>query len=452
MHDWSRVSSYQDRLMRHTTALLAAAASLLLAISACAADSPPYPRLAGVNNGGPHNYDDPAYQAQLAKLNFSVLGIWVGWETTHDMTMERVVRNIKAINPESKVFLYENSMEVADGTEAAATVFNKVEQMKWWAFPRGGDGEALLSPFGQRESKPNFLVNTTLFTPRDSSGYQQWEWHARWIVQQYFKPNPSIDGFFEDNVFWRPRVDADWNRDGVTDSKNSPQAGQWLREGYRKRFELLHQLMPGKLMIGNVADWGRSNAVLTELDQTLNGGVIEGILGASYSPETWANWTEMMRWYRKTMAAVAEPKLVAFHQQGSPTDYRALRYGLASCLLDNGYFAFSDAAKGYTGVVWFDEYDADLGKAVTPPATTAWQKGVYRRDFENGIALVNPKGNGPVEVTLEQDFRRLSGKQAPSVNSGEVARKVVLQDRDGIILKRLKPVAAPTAPKLVAVH
>jgi hypothetical protein len=362
------------------------------------------------------------------------------------------VRNIKAINPDSKVFIYENSMEVQDNNVAASTVFNKVDQMKWWAFPRGGDGEAMRSPFGQRTNRENYQVNTTLFTPRDSDGYQQWEWHARWVVQNYYKPNPSIDGFFEDNVFWRPRVDADWNRDGVTDSKSSPEAGKWLRQGYQKRFALLHKLMPGKLMIGNVADWGKSNAVLDELDQTLNGGVIEGILGETSSPETWANWTEMMRWYRKTMAAVAAPKLVAFHQVGSATDYKALRYGLASCLLDNGYFAFTDRAKGYSGVAWFDEYDADLGQAVTPPATSAWQKGVYHRDFENGIALVNPKGNGTVEVTLEQDFRRLDGKQDSGVNNGETARKIVLQDRDGIILKRVKSVAAPSAPKLVAVH
>jgi putative glycosyl hydrolase-like family 15 (GHL15) protein len=433
--------------------LAAAAAALLFALPAAAADSsPPFPRLAGVNNGGPHNYDEPAYQQKLAKLNFSVLNIWTGWDKTYGMTMEQVVRNIKAINPNSQVFLYENSMEVQRGNTAASFVFNKNDQMKWWVFPRGGDGEAVLSPFGQRMQRDHYLVNTTLFTPRDKDGYQQWEWHARWIVQQYYKPNPSIDGFFEDNVYWRPRVDADWNRDGVTDSKNSPEAGKWLRQGYQKRFALLHQLMPGKLIIGNVADWGKANADLSGLDQSLNGGVMEGILGSSYSPETWANWTEMMRWYRKTMAAVAAPKLVAFHQVGSPTDYKSLRYGLASCLLDNGYFAFTDPAKGYSGLVWFDEYDADLGQAVTPPATSAWQKGVYRRDFENGIALVNPKGNGTVEVTLEQDFRRLDGKQAPSVNNGETARKIVLQDRDGIILKRIKSVAAPTAPKLVAVH
>jgi hypothetical protein len=445
---------YQDGFMRHITQLLAAAATtLLLAFPAGAVDNkPPYPRLAGVNNGSPHNYDEPAYQAKLAKLNFAVLAIWVGWDQTYGMTMEQVVRNIKAINPNFRAFLYENSMEVSAESAAAAVVFDKVDRMKWWAFPNGTSGEPMLSHFGKQASKPNYQVNTTLFTSRDSSGYQQWEWHARYVVQQFYKPNPSIDGFFEDNVFWRPRVDADWNRDGVTDKASSPEAGRWLREAYRKRFQLFDTLMPGKLMIGNIADWGRSSAVLTELDQTLNGGLMEGMIGADYSVESWASWAEMMRWYRKTMAAVAAPKLVAFHQFGSVTDFKSLRYGLGSCLLDDGYFAFSEKGKGYSGVVWFDEYDARLGQAVVGPSTVAWQKGVYRRDFENGIVLVNPKGNGPVEVTLEEDFRRLSGKQDPVVNNGALTRKVVLQDRDGIILKRVKPVAAPTAPKLVAVR
>ncbi|HET9448604.1 MAG TPA: putative glycoside hydrolase, partial [Steroidobacteraceae bacterium] len=433
--------------MRHITQLLAAAATtLLLAFSAAAAESPPFPRLAGVNNGAPHNYQDPAYQAKLAKLNWSLLAIWVGWGASSDTTMEQVVRNIKAINPNSRVFLYQNSMEVAAGNEAAAPVYEKVDRMKWWAYSRGGAGELLLSPFAKLEGREQYMINNTLFTPRDSAGYQFWEWHARWVVQQFYKPNPSIDGFFEDNTFWRPRVDADWNRDGVIDLQDSPQAGKWLREGYRKRFELFRNLMPGKLMIGNIADWGHSKSVLTELDQTLNGGLIEGIVGASYSVETWASWAEMMKWYRKTMAAVAAPKLVAFHQIGVPTDYKAMRYGLASCLLDNGYYAFTDKAKGYSGVVWFDEYDSKLGQAVMPPATAAWQKGVYRRDFENGIVLVNPKGNGPMEVTLEEDFRRIAGKQDPAVNNGALTRKLVLQDRDGIILKRVKPVAAPPAP------
>jgi hypothetical protein len=125
-----------------------------------------------------------------------------------------------------------------------------------------------------------------------------------------------------------------------------------------------------------------------------------------------------------------------------------MRYGLASCLLDDAYYAFN--SNGYSGVDLFDEYDADLGQAVSPPALVPWQKGVYRRDFENGIALVNPRGNGPVEVELEAEFKRIAGKQAPAVNNGQTTRKVQLKDRDGIILLRTK--GLPIAPKLIAVH
>ena len=87
-----------------------------------------------------------------------------------------------------------------------------------------------------------------------------------------------------------------------------------------------------------------------------------------------------------------------------------------------------------------------------PRRPTAWQNGVYRRDFENGIALVNPKATARVEVTLEEDFKRIAGKQAPAVNNGQLTRKVQLNDRDGIILLRLQAAARPSAPKLVGVH
>jgi hypothetical protein len=431
---------------------VAGCAAMLLASGALAADKPPFPRLAGVNIGGPHNYDDPAYQAKLAKLEFAVINYYPGWDNTHDMTMEQVVRNIKALNPNTKIFLYQISMEGDDNSGTFAPIKAKIDDMHWWAYPTGTSGTRILSPYGVAENKAVHVINTTLFTPRDSSGFQYWEWHTRWIVQKYAKPNPSIAGIYEDAVFWKPRTDADWNRDGVTDLKSNATAAKWLREGYRQRFALMHELMPGKYVIGNIADWGYKAAVLTELDQTLQGGIIEGIVGTSYAPEKWASWSEMMSWYRKTMAAIAPPKLVAFNQHGDKADYQALRYGLASCLLDDGYFSFTDKAQRYTGLVWFDEYDAKLGQATQAPPTAAWQNGVYRRNFENGIALVNPRGNGPREVTLEEDFKRIAGKQAPAVNNGQVTRKVQLNDRDGIILLRLKPTPLPSAPKLVGVR
>jgi hypothetical protein len=125
--------------------------------------------------------------------------------------------------------------------------------------------------------------------------------------------------------------------------------------------------------------------------------------------------------------------------------------------MDNGYYEYSLAANPYSGTFWFDEFNVKLGNATTGPALTAWQKGVFRRDFDNGIALVNPKGNGQQTVQLETNFTRVSGSQDPTTNNGQVTKSVTLNDSDGIILLRIQtapppPAAAPLPPGSVIVQ
>ena len=79
---------------------------------------------------------------------------------------------------------------------------------------------------------------------------------------------------------------------------------------------------------------------------------------------------------------------------------------------------------------------------------TVWQNGVWRRDFANGIALVNPKGNGPQTVTLETTYKHFSGTQDPSVNNGQSVTSVTLNDRDGVILLRTTQQPVPDPPTL----
>ena len=152
----------------------------------------------------------------------------------------------------------------------------------------------------------------------------------------------------------------------------------------------------------------------------------------------------MMEMYRTHFGNVAVPNLVLFHAHGEATQYSLMRYGLTSCLMDNGFYVYTPA--NYSNVYWFDEFNADLGKAVTSPQTSPWKNGVYRRDFENGIALVNPKGNGRRTVTLEPGFRRIAGKQDPVHNNGQPVTTITLDERDGIILVRETPLAAPVVP------
>lgn len=417
--------------------------AIFISGAASAYTSPPFPRLA-VNWVSNQKYGDPAIQAQLAHGDIAVICTWPGW-TSYGTGVEPVLKGIKTINPNILVFEYIKNNEI-DGTKATSAygaLFDKLGAMNWYLYPSGGSGTPVPASWPGATS-----INNTQFTPRDSNGDNWLSWFAKWAVNTLYVPNPSYDGFVVDNVFTQPRATGDWNRDGITDSMSSPQAGQWQRQGYASFFGTLHSLMPGKFQIGNIGDWVAPNAVLTEYQGNLDGGVMEGMIGHSWSIETWGGWHAMMKGYRQVMAALGGPKLAIFAQVGDPTDYQAFRYGFTSTLMDDGYYSFNSINADSAGFPMFDEYNYQhkLGAAISSPPTTAWQNGVYRRDFTNGIALVNPKGNGAQTVTLEANYTRITGTQAPSVNSGQTTRTLTLQDRDGIILMRNNPVTAPVVP------
>jgi hypothetical protein len=56
---------------------------------------PSFPRLMGMNIGA-KNYDDPAYQSQLARLDVVILGFYKGWKPGYGMA--KVVRNLKELS------------------------------------------------------------------------------------------------------------------------------------------------------------------------------------------------------------------------------------------------------------------------------------------------------------------------------------------------------------------
>jgi len=422
-----------------------------LGLSAHAATDGSFPRLGAYDIGGPQNYDNSTVQKNLAKLDVVVLNVWPGWSNGRSMSMQQVVNNIKTMNPGERVFLYLDINELQSPASSAwNAVQDKLNQMNWWLYPSGSGGTPVKSSYGSNYNE----INTTVFTPKDSDGLNFLDWYAKFAVTQFYTPSPSIDGFYTDNVFAKPRVNGDWNLDGTSDSQSSSTVASWYRDGYVAFINALRAQMPGKLQTGNVADWALSGSTIGQYDQQLNGGVLEGMIGYSWAPESWGGWKEMMREYRVIMAALASPKLAIFHQNGSSTDYQGFRYGFTSCLMDDAYYYFSNN-NSYSQLVWFDEFDAKLGQAVSAPPTSAWSKGVYRRDFDNAIVLVNPKGNGAQSVVLEQDVQRLSGTQAPGVNSGAVVpagTAIQLADRDGIVLLRTSAVARPAAPPTVSVQ
>jgi hypothetical protein len=415
------------------------------------AQAPEFPRLG--HYMGPAPLDEPEMQAYLAKLDFAVVMVWPGWRGRSGATVEQALAPVKKASPRTKVFAYVANNELwdsADQYDAWRELREKIYAESWWLYSSGRGGARVKSTWGET----HHIMNTSNFSPRDGSGKNFNEWFADWSVATFVTPNPSIDGLFTDNVFWKPRVDGDWDRDGTRDLQGSATTQQWFREGYRAYFQRMKQAMPsGKLVLGNVADWPEAKNAgrgIPEYDGLLNGGVLEAAAGKSYSIESWGGWSEMMRWYRETLAKMASPGLLLVEVFGDATDYQSMRYGLTSTLMDDGYFQYADIS-GRKLALWFDEYDVKLGKALSEPPIRAWKDGVYRRDFEYGVALVNPKGNGVKTVELDNEYRHIAGSQATTVNTGRLTRSVTLRDRDGVILLRSAPKARPLPPANVTV-
>ena len=430
--------------IRKLSVAVVAAGALAVCGAAGAFTKPGFPRIAGIQIGSPFNYNDSTYQANLAKQNIMVLGMYPGL-LPGNASLNGSIAAIKAKNPNALVFLYSESdyQNPLSVSGAWATFVTKMNAMKWWLYTDKGLSSAVKSVAGSGD----FTVNNSLNTPRDSNGDNAIDWITKFYVNTYVKPNPAVDGLFMDNTFIKPNVDGDWNRDGVVDAADSAQAATWLRQGYARYYTLAPTLISGKYWIGNIGDWADKGAVPSEYNKIVNGGVMEAYIGKSYSVESWAGWSGMMTRYTSIMGAMLEPKLGIFNIWGDPTDYQTLRYALASCLMNDGYFSYTPTTTQYNGVAWFDEFDSNLGQASGTAPTAAWQKGVWRRDFDNGIALVNPKGNGTQTVTLEAAFVKLKGTQDPATNNGASVTTVTLKERDGIILLRTNPMKRPAAPK-----
>ncbi|MGH8291314.1 MAG: putative glycoside hydrolase [Steroidobacteraceae bacterium] len=431
--------------IRRLSAAFAALAALALSASAFAFTPPTFPRLAGIETGGQANYNSTSYQEQLAKLSVVILKYWPGLKPGGE-SMESIINAIHAKNPNTLVFFYTDSDDgPTSGGGSMSPLYSKITAMHWWL----KDGSSLVPSFYGNGTD---TINNTTHTPKDSSGYDSIDWMAHWYVNNYYAPNTAVNGFFMDNVFAKPRVTGDWYDDGAALPDSNSSAAAALQGGYERWFALTHQLMPGKYQIGNAGSWAMPGATVPAgFKGMTNGATLEALIGASYSTEQWAGWQAMMKEYNTVMQVTSAPNLVVFNQWGSPTDYQSMRYGLASCLMNNGYYSFTSNSTGYYGVVWFDEYNAKLGSPVTVAPTSAWQKGVWRRDFTNGIALVNPKGNGAQTVSLGGTFVKLKGTQAPAVNNGQTVTQVTLQNRDGIILLRKTPLVQPAAPAAVTV-
>ena len=407
-----------------------------------------FPRLAGMLIGNPHNYDQSSYQHQIAKLDLAVLGMYAGWNP-NGTTPAQAVNQIHALNPSILLANYTIMTETPnDGSGDTSTGYKrtKIESQvgpngrgDWWAYDASGNHTDETGGNGTNI----WDNNITLFVAPDANGYHLPEWLAH-SDYQYVLQGVNFNFWYSDNNYWKPRSAADWQRTGVNDDPNNPTVQNWYRDGQRAYYTTAASVAPNlPLMVnadndldGSVYPGGQS---YTQYKNVVGGAYLEHAIGKDWSVETWGSWSLMMGWYHHIFSNLLSPQMVILDAYCSNTaDYQTLRYSFGSALMDNGYFS---ASTDYNQILWFDEFDLAgtsttkwLGQAVDGPQTSPWSNGVYRRRFQNGIVLVNPKGNGQQTVSIGTGYKHFLGNQAPTINNGQVVTSVTLKDRDGIFL------------------
>lgn len=390
-----------------------------------------FPRLMGMNIGA-KNYEDAGYQRDISRLDVAILGFYRGWQppgyaANPTLAMRKVVRAIKARNPGILVGQYTVLNEATDNPDDPATLDlrDKLYANHWWLLNAAGRKVQWTSQYSTWE------INFTNWTRPDASGRRWPEWLADRNYTVYFRDIPEFDIVFLDGVITPLRVTADWDLDKADDSRNDPTILAAHHAGHRAHWNHLRELAPNALLVGNT-DNDLANA---QWRNQLNGGFLEGMMGERWSIERWAGWDAMMQRYRAVLQNTRQPKLVGFNVMGAPDDYRFFRYAYTSCLLDDGYFSFTDKSRGFSSVPWFDEYDYRLGNALSVPPNAVWDEGIWRRDFQNGVVFVNPT-TATRTVNVEPGLRRLAGRQDPVINDGSAVSQLTLRPKDGIVLRR----------------
>ena len=405
---------------------------LLLALTASQAVSAgsaaiQYPLLMGMNIGAKH-YGDPAYQVALARLDVVILGFYRGWTGPGGMAIKTAVHQIKERNAGLRVGQYTVLSESQDdpGDPALADVRDTLTASNWWLRNAAGARVQWTDRYRAWE------IDFTEFALADARGRRYPQWRAQRDAEVFFEADSGFDIWYVDNVVRVPRVRADWQRVGRDTGASNPVLAAAWRRGYVAHVAAIRSLKPDVLVMAN-SDGDLSEP---EFRQLFNGAFMEAVMGESWSLERRAGWHGLMNAYRTTHSHLLPPAMIGFNVHGDPSDRRLLRFSLASCLMGDGHYSFTDAQAGHSSVPWFPEFDMQLGQALEPWQIRPQQGRIYLRRFEGGLVAVNP-GLLAASIRVGPDYEQLLESPGATSQSRWVAapEQILIGARDGLLLR-----------------
>ena len=399
------------------------------------ADGAPFPRIANCYGVGLTPDSTPQDIEEVARFDLLIGGVWCNW--ADEQQRQKLARNLAAVrekNPHIIVLDFSSSAPYADPGDKT--------------FPPSGwllqpDGQHILGWPGTEMidlTKPeviDWLVNRSVVSIRDrgfdgtfidcmGSGFDSWACNI--ATGQPYQVDADGDGKPDDRA-WLDRA--------------------WVQAKTELSRRVRDAIGPDRVFMTNQAgDWGfpYMNGILLEdyLDYVLAGGMDWDRVLRDY-----LHWTEAS--HRPNVTTIVsssgiEPPFDPWRSMAA-ADREALlergrnlrdrmRFGLATTLMGDGYYAYDLHTRWRGQRWWYPEYDAPLGY---PKGRAERQAdGTWRREFDGGAVIVNPTPFD-AEVCFPRRHRDAS--------SDKVDSRFVIPATDGrILLPTDAPVAAGTIP------
>lgn len=376
------------------------------------------------------------YEArELAKWDLLVLDMEV------QVNSRQNLKKIREINPNIIILAYITSQEADANIHSSQWSHNATLRKKlansivdgWWL--KNKDGHRTTFWEG------TYLLNISEGSKTNSGG-QKWNDFLPEFVSREIISTGLWDGVFYDNVWgdiaW-VRGDFDINNNGKADSIRNVN-DEWSN-GVKKMLKKTRSLIGDNyLIMGN-------GKVFQPYQNLLNGVMFEGF------PASWessGNWGGILSTYSRIASNNNNPRATIINSyDGSRQNYQRMRFGLATTMLEShGYFSFDFDVSSHNQVWWYDEYDVSLGKArsasynLLDKNSSIYKNGLWRRDFENGIVMVNSSNKEQLHVFKGEEFEKINGTQDRTVNNGSAINFIKLKANDAImLLKRTSSVA-----------
>lgn len=320
---------------------------------------------------------------------------------------------VKSLNPATKIYQYVILNEEGDNSSPTSDHYpfwqavnaGGTDGLSWWVKDAAtGNKTQWTTSFG------NYELNITNYATADASGNRVPQVRADFYWTYYLSIfGSSVDGIFNDNMFWRQRqavglgsgVCGDYNRDGSNDTISDTTLQTAFRSAYPSFWSQLKSHRADLEVIGNadVVSGNLASNSRAEYTGQCEGVLLEALCGKSYSVATYGGITEALKYYRSAMSNVKAGGFVmvnAYVTKNAPLmdgERCNARYGLALSMLDDGYFTLCDDT-GSVSPFEIDEFNWPIGDAVDAPPTTPLSNGMWQRVYQNGCVVLNPAENG----------------------------------------------------------